>query len=317
MSMLQSLTDIMQVVLISVIVICVLGGAFIYYKMNNKNNQKQDTNKVKKVDPNVAKDAIKNFLPYDSIEENMIKMDKGDKYAMLIAANGVNYYLMSDVEKESIEGGFIQILNSLRFPIQIYVQTTSVNLDKSLEIYKDRQKAMEENLVSRAQNLQYLIREGMTPIEELDEKKFEIQKFKNVYDYTQDLINNTENMTLNQWIIKKNYYIVIPYFVSESGLLNNFTIDEMQGIARQELETRASSIIDGLSNIGVEAHIVDGNELKQVMYAALNRDDSNIFTFERAKESEFDSLFKTTKKAYESQEIDTSKLSNDLFDFKF
>ena len=153
--------------------------------------------------------------------------------------------------------------------------------------------------------------------EELNEKRVEIHNFKNVYEYTSDLINNTENITLNQWIIKKNYYIVVPYYVSESGLLNRFTEDEMKTIAAQELETRATSIIDGLSNIGVESHIVDGNELKQVMYAALNRDDSNIFTFERAKESEFDSLFKTTKKAYESQEIDTSKLSNDLFDFKF
>ena len=60
-------------------------------------------------------------------------MDMGDKFVMLVAANGVNYHLMSDVEKESVEGGFIQILNSLRFPIQIYVQTTSVNLDKSLD----------------------------------------------------------------------------------------------------------------------------------------------------------------------------------------
>ena len=42
-----------------------------------------------------------------------------------------------------------------------------------------------------------------------------------------------------------------------------------------------------------------------------------LHAFERAKESEFDSLFKTTKKAYESQEIYTSKLSNDLFEFKY
>ncbi|MBE5812244.1 MAG: hypothetical protein E7314_01135 [Clostridiales bacterium] len=317
MGMIDNITTIVQVVLISVIVIAVIGGAILYYMMNKKNDNKTPEKVVKKVDPNIAKEKIAGFLPFDSIEENMIMMDQGDKFVMLIGANGVNYYLMSDVEKEAIEGGFIQILNSLRFPIQIYVQTTSVNLDKSLEIYKDRRKVMEDNLVSRAQNLQYLIREGETSREELSEKRLEIEKFKNVYDYTQDLILNTENITLNQWIIKKNYYIVIPYYLSESGMINRFTPDEVKTIAQQELETRATSIIDGLSNIGVDAHIVDSTELKQVVYSALNREDADIFTFERAKDAEFDSLFKTTKKAYENMNIDKSKLSKGLFDFDY
>ena len=61
MGYVESFVDIIKIVLIATIVICVLGGAFIYYKMNTKNNQKSDTNKVKKVDPNVPKEAIKNF----------------------------------------------------------------------------------------------------------------------------------------------------------------------------------------------------------------------------------------------------------------
>jgi len=317
MGMLNSLNDILLVVTISVVVIVVLGGTFIFYAMNKKKDDNEPKKVVKKVDPNVAKDKIASFLPFDSIEDNMIMMDMGDKFVMLVGANGINYYLMSDVEKESVEGGFIQILNSLRFPIQIYVQTTSVNLDKSLEMYKDRRKAMEENLMARAQNLQFLIREGRTSVEELDEKKIEIQNFKNVYDYTNDLINNTENITLNQWIIKKNYYIVIPYYLSESGMINRFTPEEVKRIAKQELETRATSIIDGLSNIGVDAHIADGDELRQIIYASLNRDDANIFTFEKAKSAEFDSLFKTTEKAYQQMSIDKKKMSNDLFDFNY
>jgi len=317
MGMLDSLTSIVQVVLIAIVVLVVIAVVFFYYTTNIKKKDPTVEKVAKKVDPNIAKEKIASFLPFDSLEDNMIMMDQGDKFVMLIGANGVNYYLMSDVEKEAIEGGFIQILNSLRFPIQIYVQTTSVNLDKSLEIYKDRRKVMEDNLVSRAQNLQYLIREGETSREELSEKRLEIEKFKNVYDYTQDLILNTENITLNQWIIKKNYYIVIPYYLSESGMINRFTPDEVKTIAQQELETRATSIIDGLSNIGVDAHIVDSTELKQVVYSALNREDADIFTFERAKDAEFDSLFKTTKKAYENMNIDKSKLSKGLFDFDY
>jgi len=317
MGMLDSLTSIVQVVLIAIVVLVVIAVVFFYYTTNIKKKDPTVEKVAKKVDPNIAKEKIASFLPFDSLEDNMIMMDQGDKFVMLIAANGVNYYLMSDVEKEAIEGGFIQVLNSLRFPVQIYVQTTSVNLDKSLAIYKDRKKVMEENLITRAQNLQFLIREGKTSEEELDEKRIEIENFKNVYDYTNDLINNTENITFNQWIIKKNYYIVIPYYMSESGMLNKFTETEIKKIAKQELETRATSIIDGLSNIGIDAHIVDADELKQVIYSSLNRDDSNIFTFEKAKESEFDALFKTTQKAYDNMNIDKSKMGNDLFDFRY
>jgi len=317
MGMIDNITTIVQVVLIAIIVIAVIGGGILYYIMNKKESDKSPEKVAKKVDPNIAKEKITSFLPFDSIEENMIMMDQGDKFVMLIGANGINYYLMSDVEKEAVEGGFIQILNSLRFPIQIYVQTTSVNLDKSLEIYKDRRKVMEDTLVSRAQKLQYLIREGNTSEQELNARRLEIEKFKNVYDYTQDLILNTENITMNQWIIKKNYYIVIPYYLSESGMLNRFTPDEVKKIAKQELETRATSIIDGLSNIGVEGHIVESDELKQIVYSSLNRDDADIFTFEKAKSAEFDSLFKTTKKAYEKMNVDKSKISKGLFDFNY
>ena len=100
-------------------------------------------------------------------------------------------------------------------------------------------------------------------------------------------------------------------------MINRFTEDEVKGIACQELETRASSIIDGLTNIGVDAHIVEEDELKQVVYSALNRDDSGIFSYEKAKASEFDSLFKTTEKAYNDMNIDKSKISKDLFDFNY
>lgn len=317
MGMLDSINDILTIAVISVIVIAVLGGAFIYYAMNKKEENKEPGKVAKKVDPNIAKEKIASFLPFDSIEDNMIMMDMGDKFVMLVGANGINYYLMSDLEKESVEGGFIQILNSLRFPIQIYVQTTSVNLDKSLELYKDRKKAMEENLMARAQNLQFLIREGETSEEELDAKRIEIENFKNVYDYTSDLIRNTENITLNQWIIKKNYYIVIPYYLSESGMINRFSPEEVKKIAKQELETRATSIIDGLSNMGIDAHIADGDELRQIIYASLNRDDAGLFTYEKAKSAEFDALFKTTEKAYKAMNVDKNKMSNDLFNFNY
>ena len=45
---------------------------------------------------------------------------------------------MSSMEQTAVEEGFLQFLNSLRYPIQIYVQTRTVNLENSIENYKRR-----------------------------------------------------------------------------------------------------------------------------------------------------------------------------------
>ena len=59
---------------------------------------------------------------------------------MVLECQGVNYDLMSSVEKVAVEEGFLQFLNSLRYPIQIYVQSRTVDLTKSLDGYRKKLK---------------------------------------------------------------------------------------------------------------------------------------------------------------------------------
>jgi len=319
MTSIDSILLIIKIVLGIVIVAVGVGLALWFFNKDKKPTTADNDKKNKKViDPNVAKENIKNFLPYEAIEDDMIIMDMGEKFVMLVEAEGINYHLMSDAEKDAIEGGFIQFLNSIRFPIQIYVQTTAVNLDSSLDHYKDRLKAMEDNLINRARNLQALIKQGNTPVEKLDMLQLEVRGLQNVYTYTQDLIANIENITLNRWILKKHYYIAVSYHISEMGVINKFSPKEMHDFARSELETRAQSIVQGLASSGVTGNIVDTNGLMQIMYSALNRDDANVYNFAKAKEAEFDALFSTTEKAYEeSKKSEGSIINRDLFKFDY
>ena len=59
---------------------------------------------------------------------------------MVLECQGVNYDLMSEMERTSVEQGFIQFLNTLRTEIQIYVQTRTVNLEDSIASYRERFK---------------------------------------------------------------------------------------------------------------------------------------------------------------------------------
>ena len=80
------------------------------------------------------KQSIFKFMEFDKIEDNMIVKKNGNEYLMVIECQGVNYDLMSQMEQAAVEEGFIGFLNSLRYPIQIYVQTRTVNLEGSIII---------------------------------------------------------------------------------------------------------------------------------------------------------------------------------------
>ena len=79
------------------------------------------------------KQSITKFMEFDKIEDNMIVQKNGNRYLMVVECQGVNYDLMSSMEQTAVEEGFLQFLNSLRYPIQIYVQTRTVNLENSIE----------------------------------------------------------------------------------------------------------------------------------------------------------------------------------------
>ena len=83
------------------------------------------------------KQSVFSFMEFDEIEDNMIIQKDGNRYLMVIECKGVNYDLMSGVEKTSVEQGFLQFLNTLRHPIQIYTQTRTVNLQGRINTYKN------------------------------------------------------------------------------------------------------------------------------------------------------------------------------------
>ena len=98
---------------------------------------------------NYTKESIFNFMEFEKIEDNMIVQKDGKRFLMVIECQGINYDLMSDIEKTSVESGFIQFLNTLRNPVQIYIQTRTINLEDSLKNYRDKLMKIETELTSK------------------------------------------------------------------------------------------------------------------------------------------------------------------------
>lgn len=150
---LSSILGLVAVFLIFAIMIL----AVVYLKMSadekkgkdTKANGTQEVESKSKTAKSYTKESIFNFMEFDKIEDNMIVQKGGKKFLMVVECQGINYDLMSDVEKTAVESGFIQFLNTLRNPIQIYVQTRTINLEDSLKDYKDRLKKIESDLNSK------------------------------------------------------------------------------------------------------------------------------------------------------------------------
>ena len=89
---------------------------------------------------------------------------------------------MSGVEKASTEQGFLQFLNTLRYPIQIYVQTRTVNLGNSILTYKDRLKKIENRLISKQMEFNNKVNSGQYTNAEMQTERLEVVRERNLFE---------------------------------------------------------------------------------------------------------------------------------------
>ena len=254
---------------------------------NNKKNKKETTKKIE----SYSKQSIYDFMEFDKIEDNMIIQKNGLRYVMVLQCQGVNYDLLSQAEKVGVEEGFLQFLNTLRYPIQLYIQTRTVNLDNSLASYKQNVNEIEVALNKNRIKYQANVNSGAYTAEELKKQYYEIVKQTNLLEYGKDIIANTEKMSKNRNVLNNKYYLVIYYYPEEIN--ENLDKSEIAENAFSELYTRAQSITRALYSCSVSSKIMSSEELAELLYVAYNRDESETFDFEKAMKSGYQELYST------------------------
>ncbi|MCI9177395.1 MAG: hypothetical protein HFJ28_02195 [Clostridia bacterium] len=271
-------------------ILCIL-----YFKSRSKEPSKSNAvsaKKESKVAKNYTTESVFDFMEFDKIEDNMISTKNGAKYVMVVECQGVNYDLMSEIEKNAVEEGFIQFLNTLRHPIQIYTQTRTINLESSIQTYRTKIEEIEQELEKEKRKYEQMLSSGKYSQEQLNAAFYELTKTTNLYEYGKDIIYTTERMSLNKNVLNQKYYIVIPYYPEELGE-NNFDKQEIRNLAFSELYTRAQSIIRTLSVCGVNGRVLDSNSLVDLLYVAYNRDSAEIYGVDKAIKAGYDELYST------------------------
>jgi len=298
----QELTNILLVVLaVMILILVILAVVYLMLKLKNRKTKQKEQIQVqekstetstKKMAKEYTKESVFKFMEFDKIEDNMIVQKNGNRYLMVVECQGINYDLMSNAEKISVEEGFLQFLNTLRHPIQIYIQTRTVNLSDSISTYQRKVSDIKAKLDSMKD--QYMQRQelgGYTP-EQMQKALYEITKQTNLYEYAKDVMKDTERMSLNKNVLNKKYYIIIPCYPADLQT-GNFDKEELKSLAFSELYTKAQSIIRTLAACEVSGKIMTSNQLVDLLYVAYNRDESETYGVEKAMKAGYYELYST------------------------
>lgn len=121
--------------------------------------------------------ATQRYLPFAEIRDNLMIMKDGSS-RMVLKVHAVNFNLKSQEEQDALIYAYQRFLNSLRFPIQIIIRSLKVDI---------------EAYVNKLKNL--AIKQGNKLLQE------------QTYRYIDFLVNLIDMAQ----IMKKDFYIVIPY----------------------------------------------------------------------------------------------------------
>ncbi|MDB5168789.1 MAG: hypothetical protein JWO41_145 [Candidatus Saccharibacteria bacterium] len=211
------------------------------------------------VAPRAKPNSTQNTLQIAEIRDGIVIMSDGS-YRSVIMAKSINFDLMSSQEQEAVEYSYQGFLNSLYFPVQIFVRSSKVDLGPYIDKL-DKIRTEHDNML-----LALLM---------------------------DDYITYIDNLSSQTNIMDKRFYLVIPYFpvadvqkaLTQSknffsgitALINpkeaHVVINEADlESAKTELRNRVQSVMSGLLQCGIQGLPLDTQELIELYYDAYNPD---------------------------------------------
>lgn len=289
------------ILLILIFITFILVGIYFIMVFSSK-KKKEENDKPKEENDTyngLPRESIYSFMEFDEIKDGMIVRKNGSQYVMAIQCQGVNYDLLSEQEKIAVEEGFVQLLNTLRFPIQLYIQTRSLNLRDIVEEYKHKV----EGFRKQVELIEFKIKEANDRGDQkaIEMLEFEKRRKNNVLEYGLDITEYVARLSSNKNVLQQKTYIIVSYYASEFGAIGNYGKDEISNICFSELYTRCQSIIRLLASSEVGGKILDSEELAELLYVAYNRDGSETLQLAKALDAQYDALYTTSKDVLEKK----------------
>ena len=177
-------TTILMIALGCLLVLILLLGLIYYFitasEKKKRAAQQQAQERYLSGSIDVPVTSMDQFMEFDDVKDNMIIRRNRTQYVMVIQCQGLNYDLLSEDDKLAVEEVFIQFLNTLRFPIQLYVQTRTLNLKDIIEEYRSRMKEKQNEIEKLRMKLDQVKLTGNLDL--IEKTEFEIRRRENVFE---------------------------------------------------------------------------------------------------------------------------------------
>ena len=312
--------NLIMIGIIAIIGILSLIVVFIIIKMRLKEKQRIEENSSKIIgekNNNQAKkinlitrdgkeiDSIYKFMEFDSITDNMIIRKNREQFIMAIECKGINYDLLSNDEKSAVELGFISFLNTIRTPIQLYVQTRKLDMRNLLSSYSKRTDAMLEEVRKIDAQIQLARQNGN---EELTKRLlFDRKRKMNIVEYSESIEEYTNKINDSQYMLQQKTYIIVSYYANEIGDTKKYSDLELNDLVFSELFTRTQTIVNALTSSEITGKVLNSEELAELLYVAYNRESSDTYTLKNALDAQYDRLYSTAKDVLETRKQELKK----------
>lgn len=203
--------------------------------------------------------STQNSLQIAEVRDGIVIMNDGT-YRSVVMVKSINFDLMSPQEQEAVEYSYQGFLNSLYFPIQIFIRSQKVDLQPYIAKL-DKIRTEHDNML-----LALLM---------------------------EDYIGFIDDLSQHTNIMDKKFYVVIPFYPSVdtqkalsqsknflSGVGNLFNKQEQHVVineadlenAKTELRNRVQAVLAGLLQAGIQGLPLDTQELIELYYDTYNPD---------------------------------------------
>jgi hypothetical protein len=216
--------------------------------------------------------STQNTLQIAEVRDGIVIMNDGS-FRSVVMVKSINFDLMSPQEQEAVEYSYQGFLNSLYFPIQIFMRSQKVDLQPYIAKL-DKIRTEHDNMLLALLMEDYIgYIDALSQQTNIMDKRFYITiPFYPVIDATKALTQSKNFFTgLGQLFNNKEQHVVI----NEQDLEN----------AKSELRNRVQAVLSGLLQCGVQGLPLDTQELIELYYDSYNPD-----TATRQQLKNFDNL---------------------------
>jgi len=185
------------------------------------------------------------FLEIEDIKEGVIIL-KNKSLRGVLAVSSLNFELKSEEEQNAIIYQFQNFLNSLEFPIQIYIQSRRLNLTGYIEKLEELERNQKDELL-KIQTRSYI-------------------------DFIKKLLAQGSIMT-------KSFYVIVPFYPSliavKKGKPTVLSEEEFRR-AKVQLWQRMEFVAHGLRGCGLFCTYLGTQELIELFWSIYHPEESEI-----------------------------------------